>query len=99
MNLYTSLQIKGADLHMTWDFNPGKCRLPNGVIEDQESKVKIIGEYSDKDCSCYIVTWEDVTHQPHSITLLHLTTSTSNGVTPYELGQRATKTKMNHSAL
>ena len=95
INLYTSIEINSLGLHMTWDFNPGKCEFPEGVEEGQKDTLTVVGRYEDKDCRCLIVSFKDGSldtqrRQP-SGTLLHLTEHVSNGVTPYECGQRATK--------
>ena len=95
INLYTSMEIESLGLHMTWDFNPGKCKFPKHIKEGQIDTLTVEGVYEDKDCRCLIVSFKDGNldkqkRQPNG-TLLHLTEHVSNGVTPYECGQRATK--------
>ena len=77
--------------HITWDFNPGKCVLPEGMEEGAEVEVVVVGSYEDEEVQALqveVVTadGEVLTHQP-SGTPLHITIE-ANGVPPVEAGLR-----------
>jgi len=83
--------------HCTWEFNPGKCELPQGISEGDEVTLLRVGKYSDEDVECLIVRLVlpgsvngKIQKQP-SGTLLHITTRCENGVKPVESGLRATE--------
>jgi len=65
-NIYTGVFVKiaGKDLHMTWDFNPQKCKFPEGVRDGDKAKLTVYGFYEDEDVECLIVKWEDKLTQP-----------------------------------
>ncbi len=92
MNLFTQFVI--GDKHVTYDFNPGKCKFPKGIKENDDVRFIKVGEYSDLDIDCDIVVLVRrtgfISRQPNG-TLLHVTTATRNGVKPVEAGKRATK--------
>ena len=80
--------------HVTWEYAPGNCSLPDGVIPGDNVTVRIIGKYSDDNVEVDIVevvlrSGDVLTHQENG-TVLHITRS-SNGVHPVASGQRATK--------
>jgi hypothetical protein len=79
--------------HITWEFAPGKCSLPEGVGSGDEVEFNMVGFYKDSQVHCTIVEvyvgGECYTHQPGG-TLLHIT-HRSDGVPPVEAGTRATK--------
>ena len=77
--------------HITWDFNPGKCVLPEGMEEGAEVEVVVVGSYVDEEVQALqveVVTadGEVLTHQPGG-TPLHITVAV-NGVPPMESGVR-----------
>ncbi len=95
-NIYSGFFLKESDKHITWDFNPGKCELPEGFKEGQTAAVVSKGMYSDNDCKVEIVEvsrlygeGEPHKRQPKSHVLLHITHE-CDGITPAEAGIRAT---------
>ncbi len=84
-----------GEVHATWDFNPGGALLPEGIEEDEDVLVHIIGDYKDNDVTAFIVQVETangiVLEEQPSGTVLHVTTETRNGVSPVESGRRATE--------
>lgn len=41
--------------HMTWQFKPGSCALPEGVSEGALQTVWVVGRYDDSEAHCLIV--------------------------------------------
>jgi len=90
--IYSAFFLENG-LHCTWEFAPGKCKLP--VPEGTEVKLFVVGKYQDNDVACDIVevelpNGERLTHQG-SGTVLHVTTFCQEGVSPVQSGLRATK--------
>lgn len=80
--------------HITWEFAPGTCSLPEGVVPGDEVQVILIGKYKDDQVEADIVkvrlrTGEELTHQENG-TVLHITRR-AEGVPPIVSGVRATK--------
>ncbi len=78
--------------HITWEFNPGKCILPEGMVEGDIVIVNPVGHYKDDDCEVEVVEVQFqnnlFTHQSNGQTLLHITLN-ATGCSPFEAGQRA----------
>jgi len=96
---FLMLPILG-NVHVTWEFNPGKCTLPKSTFEGREVLVHVVGDYKDEDLSCLIVEVElpdgkVLTHQA-SGTVLHITTHVEPGVSPVQSGVRATAQGWEH---
>lgn len=76
--------------HITWDFNPGKCVLPDGIKAGDEVEVKVIGSYADEEIEALqvevVAGGKVYTHQPSGIPL-HITLD-ARGVPPFEAGLR-----------
>jgi len=91
IKLYAGFFLNNGE-HITWEFAPGKCKLPKGVSKGDNVKFNMIGFYMDEQVYCTIVEvyigGERYTHQPGG-TLLHIT-HLSDGVPPVEAGIRAT---------
>ncbi len=76
--------------HITWEFNPGKCKLPEGLEEGEEVAVKVVGEYKDAEISALqveVVAGERVLTHQSSGTPLHITLE-ARGVAPVQSGIR-----------
>lgn len=61
-NNYTGIFFNDGT-HMTWVYGKGKT-FPAGVKEGDFGDLEVVGTYSDADVSCYIVTFNGITHQP-----------------------------------
>ena len=80
--------------HITWEFNPGKCGLPESVEEGDKVKVVGVGEYIDYEIyaiqvEVILADGKVLTHQPNG-TPLHITIK-AKGVPPVESGLRIKK--------
>ena len=87
INIYSGFFMGGK--HITWEFNPGKCTLPERVQEGDEVMVRVIGEYSDHEVRALQVevilsNGRVLTHQPGG-TPLHITVR-AKGVPPVVSG-------------
>ena len=76
--------------HTTYEFNPGKCTLPEWVKEGDNVKVKVVGKYEDAEIKAVKVEvilpdGTVLTHQP-SGTPLHITVAAK--VPPVQSGIR-----------
>jgi len=83
----------GLGNHVTWEFLPGHCTLPQNVEDGELCSVVKIGEYKDDEVYADIVVvvtqkGEKLTHQPNG-TILHITRESK--VPPVEAGLRATR--------
>ncbi len=76
--------------HITWEFNPGNCSLPDGVEEGSEVEVVVTGEYKDSEISALqveVMAGERVLTHQSSGTPLHITLE-AKGVAPVQSGIR-----------
>jgi len=88
-------QLNRSDLHVTWEFNPGHCKLPQGVKEGDLVNVHVVGRYKDSEIACWVVqvllpNGQRLVKQPTG-TVLHITTWSAPRVPAVESGLRATK--------
>ena len=58
---YTGLFFSDGS-HMTWCYGKGEV-FPDGVKYGDEGKVYVVGEYSDKEVSCFVVTFNGIKTQ------------------------------------
>jgi len=86
--LFTQIEVENLG-HVTLHFAPKKCVFPKGIVENQEVTVNVVGEYSDENCKCLIVTINGNERQA-SGTYYHITTALEKGTSPVETGKRAT---------
>ena len=94
MNIYSGFFMDDGS-HVTWEFAPGKCNLPDSLSDGDNVSVRIIGRYEDDDTTADIV---EVLHadkvfavQANGETVLHVTRRTEEGVSPVVSGARATE--------
>lgn len=97
MNLFSQFLEFGGRGHVTWEFKPGSCSLPEGILENMKVTIMVIGKYHDDDIDADIVqvvlpSGDVLKEQPNkNKTVLHITRETRNGVKPVQSGIRATK--------
>ena len=92
--------------HVTWDFNPGKCELPEGIKEGDEVVVVYHGKYHDDDVDADVVSVfvngscrHPLQYQPNSGYRLHITREVRNGFSPVIAGQRIKENGFTFDAL
>lgn len=95
VKIYSRVLLEDGS-HVTLDFNPSNCVIPNCLKEGQEVEVVQIGFYSDADIDADIVSIHKVgslytllDFQNDGITPLHITRECRNGVSPVQSGVRA----------
>jgi len=98
MKIYSGFFMNSGD-HVTYDYNPGNCRLPERINKGDAVTVEVYGRYDDSEVSCYLVRvhladGRVLDKQLGKTTLLHITLWTAPGVPPVESGLRATKNVM-----
>jgi hypothetical protein len=86
---FTFIEVDDIEGHVTYQYGL-PLRYPDGVAPGDRVKVTFVGIYQDDEVGCHIVQVGALETQP-SGTVLHLTTSTKNGVAPVESGRRATE--------
>ena len=94
--IYSAIFIE--DKHITIDFNPGKCILPEGVKNGDKVSVLVYGKYNDNEGYEALIVgikigYKLLTEQPSGLgegTILHITTQIPEGGSPVETGKRST---------
>jgi len=90
---YTGIFFKD-NLHMTWHFDINRNpSFPKNVKEGDIAEIQVVGEYEDNEVACFIVRWNDFSHNPQK-DFLHITTKAL--IPPQYSGIRATKNGWNY---
>ena len=93
MNIYSGFFL-GDGSHITWEFNPSKCSLPEGVKDGEAVTVIVVGKYEDDEGFKADIV-EVITNDGKTLTKqgngtpLHITRRVPKGGSPVESGLRA----------
>tara|TARA_Y100000310_G_scaffold226664_1_gene228808 strand:- start:1107 stop:1505 length:399 start_codon:yes stop_codon:yes gene_type:complete len=95
MKIYSGIFFDNG-LHMTWDYNPGKCKLPHNISDDVAGNVIITGglfNHAIGYLTCERVGRSEIQrecnptdYQPHGGIPLHITLYTAPNISPVQSG-------------